>query len=166
MRQFQIALFPLCLTCGLLAQEKPTVTQPTILQMKVRPGTKLHKNDTTTNLPSLSGFEAFTNLVVQPGQYAVLTSTLDWTGAVQASVAIECPASTSLQNVQIAVEWAMPAYAGFWTATSVIAGNTLLLPNMGGAVVPAFGNQLQILLINSGTTTVTCDQLTVYALLQ
>jgi hypothetical protein len=105
--------------------------------------------------------DAFSNIVVQPGQSLPLVSAVDWTGADHVSIAIECPSSTSLQNVNIAVLWSMPV-ASNYTATDVISGKNLLVPNMGGAVVPVYGNLLGLGIINSGNTSIACDQVTVY----
>jgi hypothetical protein len=91
------------------------------------------------NLPSLSNFDAFTNIVVSPGQTINLTSSADWTGADHVAIGISCPPSTSLQKVQLLVTWGM-SLAPFYTSTSVIQGSNLLFSNMGGAVVSAFGN--------------------------
>jgi hypothetical protein len=155
----------LCLFANyaLVGQEKappsPTKVQIDIRQFRKPQASPNGTNVTNTN--SLSVFDAFSNIVVQPGQTLPLVSAVDWTGADHVSIAIECPTSTSLQNVGIAVLWSMPV-ASNYTATDLISGKNFLVPNMGGAVVPAYGNQLGLGIINSGTTIIACDQVTVY----
>jgi hypothetical protein len=164
-RTLLVALFCRSLNCSLTAQDKLAVT-PTKVHIDIK---QLHKpqaaqKDAAGNTNSLSAFDAFSNVVVQPGQSVALTSTADWTGADHVSIAIECPTTTSLQNTAIAIQWAVPlSNAPYYTATDVIFGKNLLLANMGGAVVASYGNLLQLLVINNGTTSITCDQVTIYA---
>lgn len=154
----------LVLTCSLAAQEKreaATPKEPAGPMSQSKRSEIKRATPKDANTPSLSAFDAFTNIVLPAGQVTNFTSAIDWTGADHVSIAIECPPSTSLQKVQILVTWAMPL-APFYTTTDVILGSNLLFANMGGAIVPAYGNQLQIVILNSGST-VACDQLTVYA---
>jgi hypothetical protein len=116
----------------------------------------------TPNLTSLSNFEVFTGITIPPGQTLTVLGTLDWTGASTASIAMSCPASTSLQNTAIVVYWQMPSFTNLWTGTSGLLGSGFLFSNMGGGVVPVFGNFFGLQVTNAGSTTVACDQLTVY----
>ena len=158
----RMILTGLVLTGGLSAQEKKEATpaKESMSQIPKRPDVK-RATPKDANNPSLSAFDAFTTIVLPPGQTINLTSVIDWTGADHVSIAIECPTSTSLQRVQLFVTWGI-ALAPFYTTTDVILGSNLLFSNMGGATVPAYGNNLQIVMANSGSTTVACDQLTVY----
>ena len=125
---------------------------------------KLKRDD--VNINSLSAFEIFTGLSLTPGQTVTLFSSLDWTGAANASIAIACPTSTSLQNVQVVVYWQMPALSSTYTATNVLLGSNFAFKNMGGGVVPVFGNSFGMQVKNVGSTVVTCDQLTVYGVVR
>jgi hypothetical protein len=127
--------------------------------MKVKP-------QDASNISSLSSFEIFTGLTIAPGQTLNLFGTLDWTGADSASIAVACPASTSLANTQILVYWQMPAFTNTYTATNVLLGSNFLFKNMGGGVVPVFGNYFGLQVKNVGSTVVTCDQLTVYGVVR
>jgi hypothetical protein len=160
-------LITLCLSSWLDAQDmkdKPRLNLPV---SSVDASVKLRRlTAKDTNAPSLSNFDAFSNIVVAPGQAATLTSTLDWTGADHVSIAIHCPAGTNLTSTVLAVQWAIPALAStapYYTATDAILGQNLLLPNMGGGTVPVYGNQLQIVVVNGGSTAISCDQVTAYA---
>src|ERR1700676_4689935 len=112
MRSIQYVIIGgLSIACGLMAQSQPSIAIPPTknnIEVKLRKPTA---RDATANLPSLSAFDGFTNLVVQPGQLSVLTSIIDWTGADHISVAIECPSSTSLTNSAIVIQWGLPAVA-------------------------------------------------------
>ena len=164
-RTIQVVVFFIFFNYGLSAQEKFPIT-PTKVQIdtkQLRKPQATSHDATSSNMPSLTAFESFSNVAVQPGPTSQLTSSTDWTGADHVSVAISCPASTSLQNTVIVIGWAIPLpNAPNYTATDAIIGKNLLLPNMGGAVVPSYGNMLQLLVINSGSTSIACDQLTVY----
>jgi hypothetical protein len=124
------------------------------------------KRDDVNNVSSLSTFEIFTGLTIAPGQTLNLFGSLDWTGADSASIAIACPASTSLQNVQVLVYWNMPALSSIYTATNVVLGSTFAFKNMGGEVVPVFGAFFGLQVKNASSTVVTCDQLTVYGVVR
>jgi hypothetical protein len=115
-----------------------------------------------TNLTSLSAYEVFTNVTVAPGQSVTLTSQQDWTGADRISIAVQCPSSTSLAKVGIGVAWSIPI-ANYFALTDVILGSNFTLPYTGGGTSPAYGNQLQLVMVNTGSTTVSCNQLTAYA---
>ena len=151
MRAHHMMFIGLVAVCSLAAQEKRENKEPADMKgvaaqiasyLASTPKPTITKpKPADANLPSLSAFNAFTNLVIPPGQAIPFTSGIDWTGADRASIAIECPPSTSLQKVQIVLQWALPAVAPNYTATDVILGSNLLLPNQGGAVVPVYGNQ-------------------------
>jgi hypothetical protein len=173
-----VAIFGLAATMGLFAQEnadeaktkeETAATAKQIVAQLLRipkrnTNEKMKAADVTSGLnPSLSAYNVFQNLVIPPGQNLLLTSQQDWAGADHASVAIECPASTSLQKVGIVMTWTIPI-ANFYTITDVISGSNFLLQNQGGAVVPTYGNMLQIIVVNTGPATVACDQLTAYAI--
>ncbi len=123
-------------------------------------------DDSGSNVESLSNFEVFTGLTIAPGQTLTLLGSLDWTGASTASIAIECPASTSLQDTAILVYWQMPSFTNTYTATSGLLGSDFLFSNMGGAVVSVFGNFFGLQVTNAGSSPVACDQLTVYGVVQ
>jgi hypothetical protein len=91
-----------------------------------------------------------------------LTSTSDYTGAEHVSVAIECPTGNSLQNVSITVWWGN-SLALYLSATDVISSGSFAYRNVGGAVVPVYGPQIMMQVTNAGTTPVSCDQVTTYA---
>ena len=116
-----------------------------------------------TTLSSVTVYEAFTGLVIPGGQNLNLTSAQDWTGADHVSIAIECPGSTNLKNIALVVYWAIPI-VNFYTLTDIIEGSNFLFTNQGGAVVPTYGNQLQVTVVNQGSNTIACDQLTIYAI--
>src|SRR5215469_229359 len=115
-----------------------------------------------SNLASLSAFDAWAGFATVPagGSINLPTSVVDWTGASSIAIAIECPASTSLKNLAIAVSWGIPSLslAQFMTTTDAIFGSNFVLPNMGGGVTPVYGNQLQLLLVNTGNTPISCNQ--------
>jgi len=121
----------------------------------------LKPRDTNTNLPSLTNVESWTGITVAAGQSLMLTSQSDWTGASSVAIAIECPSSVSLKNAGIAVWWGI-SLAPNPTLTDVLVGSSFFVPNMGGAVTSAFGNKLQLQLVNTGTVSISCDQVTAY----
>jgi hypothetical protein len=67
-----------------------------------------------------------------------------------------------LQNVAITMWWGSPN-AIYLTMTDVIVGSNFVLKNMGGSAVPVYGSQIQIQVVNTGSTPVSCDQVTTYA---
>jgi hypothetical protein len=103
----------------------------------------------------------WTGVTVAPGPYHLLTTTQDYTGAETLRVAIECPSSVNLKPVGIGVWWAVPN--SNFTATDAILASGFLLQNMGGAVTQVYGNQLQLQVINTGSSPISCDQVTAYA---
>jgi hypothetical protein len=166
MKTHTLNILLLCLSLNpmLSAQEKvPMAPSRILIDTKMLRRPQSTPKDASANLTSLTVSDAFANIVVQPGQTLPLVSVADWTGADHVSIAIECPASTSLQNSSIAVAWGVPlSNAPNYTVTDLILGKSFFLPNMGGAVVPVYGNQLGLIIVNAGTTTLTCDQVTVY----
>jgi hypothetical protein len=166
-RSRSMLLLCLCFNAAISAQEKVPLA-PTKVQIDAKQLRKPQPSSNTApaagNTNSLSAFEAFSNIVVPAGQSMSLTSLTDWTGADRVSIAISCPTSTSLQNAGIAVQWGVPlSNAPYYTTADLIQGKNLHYSNMGGAVVPAYGNQLQLVVINNWTTGIACDQVTVYA---
>ena len=116
----------------------------------------------TTNTPSLTLFQAWGNFTVAPGTAFKLLSTYDYTGADTLAVAIECPVGNNLQNVGITVWWGNSLATNI-TLTDVILGSDFVLSYMGGGTVPVYGSQLLMEVVNTGTTAVSCDQVTGYA---
>jgi hypothetical protein len=115
-----------------------------------------------TNMSSLSVYGIWTGITVPAGQVLTLQSQTDYTGADHVSVAVECPTTTSLKSVGLAVSWTNPL-ANFYAVTDVILGSDLVFGYTGGATVPVYGPQLQISVVNVGTTSIACDQVTTYA---
>lgn len=91
-----------------------------------------------------------------------LTSTGDYTGADHIAIAIECPAGANLQGAGITVWWGS-SLASHLTLTDVVSGASFLLKNMGGSTVPVYGSQLMLQVVNPGSTAISCDQVTAYA---
>jgi hypothetical protein len=112
--------------------------------------------------PSLSLYDSWSSFTVPPGGLQKLTSTSNYAGASTISVAIECPTGTSLQNISIAVWWGVPS-ANFLTLTDLIIGGEFVLANMGGGTVPVYGSQLMLEVVNAGSASVSCDQVTTFA---
>jgi hypothetical protein len=120
------------------------------------------KDSLPSTNPSFSVTETWSSFTVQPGTPYKLSSATDYTGADHIAVAIECPTGSSPQSVVITVWWGNPN-AIWLTLTDVILGNGFPLKNMGGGTVPAYGPQLQLQVVNTGTAPVSCDQVTTYA---
>ena len=140
----------------------PTIERPRIqFQRAVRPLVNAARPRTTDS--AATSYEAFGNFAVQAGQNLNLASTTDWTGATQVAIAVHCPSATSLQNVQILPYWGVNLdVAQVLTAADVILGKNLAFTNAGGSVVNAYGSQLVVQIRNTGTTAITCDQITFY----
>ena len=109
-------------------------------------------------------FEIFKDFSVPPGQSTGFDAVSDYTGAEKASVAIQCPTSTDLRNVQLQFFWMMEP-AEFYAGTEFVNGLGLAFTNMGGAVISVFGSSLHVEVKNSGTVPVSCNQLTIYAVI-
>ncbi|HWZ31168.1 MAG TPA: hypothetical protein VNX18_07540 [Bryobacteraceae bacterium] len=175
-RTAQAALFCLCFVSVLSAQDKTSIEEsrgirsvsPQLLKYAAsaqeRNAIKLKPADATTIL-ALSVFDAITLTgALQPGQGLTLPSIQDWTGTDHIAVAIQCPQASSVQNLQIGVQWIVPvSIATLYTLTDVILGSNFPLSNQGGAVVPTYGNQLQLILFNAGSTPISCSQVTIAA---
>jgi hypothetical protein len=116
----------------------------------------------SSNTDSLTVFDTWTNFTVPANSGLKLTSTSDYTGASQVAVAIECPNSISLKNAGLAIWWGTQ-YAPNMTLTDLIAGSDFVLSYMGGGTTQTYGTQIMIQVVNAGTTAVTCDQVTTYA---
>jgi len=144
------------------------IEQPTFKEGAAQRPTKTFKmkREDAVGVSSLSVVEIFTGLTIAPGQTLNLFGNLDWTGAETASLAIACPTATPLTNIQVFVYWQMPAFTNTYVATSSLAASNFAFKNMGGSVVPVFGNYFGLQLRNSGTTTVNCDQLTMYGVVR
>lgn len=165
MRLFAFTLTGLAvLVVGLSAEETKEAAEPRLKIEKPAPqrGQSARRIGHDVNLPSLTNLESLTNFTVPPSGHMVFTGVLDYTGADQAHIAIECPPPNSLTNVALVVYWGNPQVS-YLTATTVILGSNLLYKNMGGATVAAYGTALSIDIQNSGSTPVACDQMTVYA---
>ncbi len=169
----KLTLIGIFAICSLMAEEQNGSERTAALPLIVKDGnaqrpskTMKLKREDVSNITSLSNFEIFTGLTIQPGQTLNLFGILDWTGADTASIAIACPTSTSLQNTQVLVYWQMPAFTNTYTATSGLLGSNLLFTNMGGGVVPVFGNFFGLQVKNTGSAVVACDQLTVYGVVR
>jgi len=108
-------------------------------------------------------FEVFKDFTVPPGQSIGFDAMSDYTGADKASIAVQCPSSTDLRNVQLQFSWTM-SIADWYVGTEFVNGTTLAFTNMGGAVVAVFGSSLHVEVKNNGTLPVACNQLTIYAI--
>jgi hypothetical protein len=107
-------------------------------------------------------FEVFKDFNVPPGQSTGFDAVSDYAGAEKASVAIQCPSSTDLRNIQMQFLWTMEP-AEFYAGTDFANGVGLAFTNMGGVVISVFGSSLHVEVKNSGTVPVSCNQLTIYA---
>jgi hypothetical protein len=116
----------------------------------------------TPNTTSLTLFEASGSFTIAPNSFYRFNSTADYTGADTVAVAVECPTGTSLKNILITTSWGN-SLATFLTLTDAIVGSDFVLSNMGGGVVSVFGSELMVQIVNTGTTPVSCDQMTTYA---
>jgi hypothetical protein len=108
---------------------------------------------------SLSTFQVWWGLTIAAGQTLNLPSDQDWTGVNTIAVAVDCTGSA--KNAQIFVWWGMNI-ANYLTATDAILGSNFTFANMGGAMVPAYGSILRLQFKNTGTTDLSCDQVTAY----
>jgi hypothetical protein len=136
--------------------DAPTASSSTLLRHSGK------ARDLASSNPSFTVSDTWTSITVAAGASYKLTSTNDYTGSEQVSIAIECPTAVSLQNVGITVWWGIPI-APFLTLTDVVAGSGFLLKNMGGGSVSVYGNQIMLQVVNTGTTAISCDQVTTYA---
>ena len=122
-------LLPLC-----AEQQNPGMSLPTTTERRQAP----RATDTSRSI-----FEVFKNFTLSPGQSLGFDAVSDYTGADKAAVAIQCPASTDLRNVQLQFFWKFEG-ADFYAGTDFVNGTSLAHPNMGGAVVAVFGSSLRI----------------------
>jgi hypothetical protein len=129
---------------------------------KSTPAKTAGPRDATSNTSSLTLFGAVGAFTVAPGGTYKITSSYDYTGADTLAVAVECPSGNNLQNVGVTVWWGNSLAANL-TLTDVILGSDFSLSYMGGGTVPVYGSQLLLQVVNIGTITVSCDQLTTYA---
>jgi hypothetical protein len=114
---------------------------------------------------SHSIFEVYKSFTVPPGQSISFDAISDYTGADRASIAIQCPASTDLRNVQLLFFWTMEM-ADWYVGTDFVNGNLLAFTNMGGAVTTVFGSRLRVEVKNNGTLPAACNQLMIYAVVR
>jgi hypothetical protein len=155
-----LTIFTAALLCAKisLAEKKAEATPIPATKQAARAASP---KTTATTSPTLAVTDTWTSFTVAPGTYYSLTSKSDYSGTDHISIAIECPAGNSLQNVSITVWWAN-AIAPYFAQTDAILGSNFSLTNMGGAVVPVYGPTLLLEVVNSGTTAVSCDQVTTY----
>jgi len=161
-----LSLIAVTAASGLFAQPKSDDSEKKIV---IEPRTKAPDKSAIkgvvpldSNVQSLSAYEAFLGVTVLGGQYLALQSQTNWTGADHISVTVQCPTTTSLNNVSLVMFWTNPV-ANFYAATDIILGGNFAFPNSGGAVVPVHGTQLQIFVVNNGTAPIACNQVTTYA---
>ncbi len=88
----------------------------------------------------------------------------DFTGAQFVSIAVEAPGESDIgtEKFRIIVWWGMPG-ADWYTAQDVLSGQDFYFANQGGAVVPVYGPDLRIEVVNDSESPVSINQLTIYA---
>src|SRR5690348_2509576 len=81
------------------------------------PATNVQRKQTLPRAAETSVIaEVFKNFTVPPGQSVAFDAVSDFTRADKASIAIQCPASTDLSNVQLQFFWTVQG-ADFYVGT-------------------------------------------------
>lgn len=121
--------------------------------------------DTTATTPASS--EVFPHVVIAAGKNVMIQSSLDYSSSSTVAVAVLCSTctatATSLGTLGLILEarW-QPLSAEFDTATDMKSASTFSYWDAGGAVFNVYAEQFNLELRNTGTATITLDQVTIF----
>jgi hypothetical protein len=102
------------------------------------------------------------NFSVDPGKSIRLFAKSDFTGAERASIAIYADPSVNIVKTRISVWWGVPN-AQTYAVQDILSGSNYPYLNTGGGNVPVYGTSLFVDVNNDSDSSVTIQQLTVYA---
>ncbi len=108
----------------------------------------------------MANAEVYVDVTIGPGQSAVLDSGFDYTDADMVRVSVQS-ADFDLGNLQLQAYWSVPD-ANFYNLTDVVDGSTFIAANVGGAPFMVYGSQFRLVLMNTGSSTITLVQVMVF----
>lgn len=148
----------------------PTGTAPL---KRERPSTTAELNGTAKQATAIrptssgSGVETFAGVQVPAGKSVTLDSALDYTLASEVGVTVICTTcttnETSLSTLGFTLQarWKTATTASY-VATEFKEATGFSYWDSGAAVFTVFGPQFRLLLLNTGDTTITVDQVTIF----
>jgi hypothetical protein len=147
----------LCLAQGRIATERSAETYAAAVS------TKATANTTTATGNS----EVFQNILIAAGKTYPITSTLDYTTASTVAITVECSicttAATSLGSSGLILQaaWAVPNAVGYVVAENK-AATAFAYTDAGSALFNVYGSEFRLILQNSGTQTISIQQITFF----
>jgi hypothetical protein len=154
-RQLCVATLAVCLAIPGLAQGERH--RPAVASAKTaRPAATLKPAVSTVN------WEVYKNLTIAPGQFVTIESAVDFTGSDRAAVSYVNPNGDDLGGLGIEASWAVSG-SDFWASTDKDSGGNFAFTNSGGSLFPVFGTDLRLVITNGGKSTVSIQQVTIYA---
>lgn len=172
-------LFSLFVPVACFATEGPAPAdtrspQTSTAQLKrERPATAAEVNGTAKAAAAIrptssgSGVETFAGVQVPAGKSVTLDSALDYTLSNEVGVTVVCTTCTtadtslSTQGFTLQARWRTASTASY-VATEFKEASGFSYWDSGAAVFTVFGPQFRLLLLNTGDTTITVDQVTIF----
>jgi len=111
----------------------------------------------TSNMLFESVVTADSTVTIPAGDFKILDTQLDYSGAKHIAIAVQSP--FDLSSLQIAPGWAGSGL--FFTPTDISAAGAFT--NLGGWTTPVYGSFLKVALINNSGRALPIKQVTVYA---
>jgi hypothetical protein len=158
------------LVLGAAAQAQDTArtkraVEPLSVRKDVRARTRTAVQGASQTAPAVNMEVLAKDFSVNAGGSASFTANSDFSGSDAVSIAISAPTSQDLGAVRLLVWWAIPG-VDFYVLQDVIVGTNFYFSNQGGGMVPVYGNQLQIQVMNDGAGPITFHQLTAYSVIR
>jgi hypothetical protein len=167
-RMIRLSLIISAALLSLGAQDTARMKQaiePAPLRKDVKLRTRAAAQGASQTAPAVNMEVLAKDFSVNAGASASFTANSDFSGSQAVSIAISAPSSQDLGAVRLLVWWAIPG-VDFYVLQDVIVGTNFYFSNQGGGIVPAYGNQLQVQVMNDGASPITFHQLTAYSVIR
>jgi hypothetical protein len=139
--------------------------EPVSVRKDARVRTRAAVQSASQTAPAVNMEVLAKDFSVNAGASASFTANSDFSGSGAVSIAISAPTSQDLGAVRLLVWWAIPG-VDFYVLQDVIVGTNFYFSNQGGGIVPVYGNQLQVQVMNDGSSPITFHQLTAYSVIR